>query len=94
MTNSGPPITVFTKPWQDLEIGKLADLIAALGFDGIELPVRNGFQVETKSIETSLANAVNVFKDLKLNGKIRKYTLTDSDDSLRLHSSRDRIKVS
>ncbi len=45
-----PPITVFTKPWQKLTLEELADLIKGLGFDGIELPVRPGFQVEPDSI--------------------------------------------
>ncbi len=57
-----PPVTVFTKPWKDLEISSLADLIAELGFDGIELPVRPGFQVEPDTIEASLEIAVDVFK--------------------------------
>jgi len=61
-----PPITVFTKPWQTLEIGELADLVVELGFDGIELPVRKGFQVEPDSIEASLGNAVEVFKERDL----------------------------
>lgn len=58
-----PAITVFTKPWQNLEIGALADLIAELGFDGIELPVRPGFQVEPDTIETTLPEAVRSFKE-------------------------------
>lgn len=58
-----PPITVFTKPWQHLEIGALADLIGNLGFDGIELPVRLGFQVEPETIETTLPVAVQRFKE-------------------------------
>ncbi|QXD22833.1 sugar phosphate isomerase/epimerase [Opitutia bacterium ISCC 51] len=60
--NDTPPITVFTKPWKDLEISALADLIAELGFDGIELPVRPGFQVEPDTIEETLGHAVDVFK--------------------------------
>ncbi|MDG2166616.1 MAG: TIM barrel protein [Opitutales bacterium] len=58
-----PPITVFTKPWQHLDISALADLIADLGFNGIELPVRPGFQVEPDTIQDTLGNAVKVFKD-------------------------------
>ncbi len=58
-----PPITVFTKPWQHLEMGALADLIADLGFDGIELPVRPGFQVEPETIDTTLPVAVKRFKE-------------------------------
>jgi sugar phosphate isomerase/epimerase len=63
MPTTTPPITVFTKPWQNLEIDDLAELVAELGFDGIELPVRPGFQVEPETIEISLSNAVRVFKN-------------------------------
>lgn len=58
----GPPITVFTKPWDNLKIGPLAQLVAEMGFDGIELPVRTGFQVEPQSIAESLGKAVDVFQ--------------------------------
>lgn len=57
-----PPITVFTKPWKELEISALADLIADLGFNGIELPVRPGFQVEPDTIEDTLPHAADVFR--------------------------------
>lgn len=57
-----PPITVFTKPWQDFSLDALADLIAELGFDGIELPVRPGFQVEPDRIEETLPAAVSAFQ--------------------------------
>ena len=57
-----PPITVFTKPWKDLEISALADLIAELGFNGIELPVRPGFQVEPDTIEETLPLAFEQFQ--------------------------------
>ncbi|MEX0332350.1 MAG: sugar phosphate isomerase/epimerase family protein [Puniceicoccaceae bacterium] len=56
-------ITVFTKPWQELSLEELADKIQALGFDGIELPVRPGFQVEPESVHEQLPVAVKVFAD-------------------------------
>jgi sugar phosphate isomerase/epimerase len=37
--------SVFTKPWK-IPIPELAQLIRGFGFDGIELPVRPGYQVE------------------------------------------------
>lgn len=38
--------TVFTKPWPTLPLGELASLVKRMGFDGVELPVRPGYQVE------------------------------------------------
>jgi len=46
-----------------LAIGSLADLIADLGFNGIELPVREGFQVEPDTIQDSLTRAVSAFEE-------------------------------
>ncbi len=63
MSNNRPPITVFTKPWPALPIEELADHIARLGFDGIELPVRPGFQVEPDEIDRTLATAARAFED-------------------------------
>ena len=37
--------SVFTKPWR-MPLGELGELVARLGFDGVELPVRPGYQVE------------------------------------------------
>lgn len=37
--------SVFTKPWKTLSLPELGKKVTELGFDGIELPVRPGFQV-------------------------------------------------
>lgn len=42
--------SVFTKPWPTLPLSELGKKIADLGFDGIELPVRPGFQVEPENV--------------------------------------------
>lgn len=52
-----PQITVFTKPWTE-PIGPLADKLAALGFDGVELAVRPGYQVEPDNVGRGLPDAV------------------------------------
>jgi sugar phosphate isomerase/epimerase len=41
--------SVFTKPWKTLPIPELADLVRSMGFTGIELPVRPGYQVEPET---------------------------------------------
>ena len=45
--------SVFTKPWK-LGIPELAEFVAAFGFDGIELPVRPGYQVEPVDVARGL----------------------------------------
>lgn len=55
--------TVFTKPWKDRPLGELFAFVKALGFDGVELPVRPGFQVEPDGIEKGLAEAAKVASD-------------------------------
>ncbi|WP_194288285.1 sugar phosphate isomerase/epimerase family protein [Agrobacterium tumefaciens] len=55
-------ITVFTKPWYDpLDI--LAQKIAALGVDGVELPIRPGYQVEPETAVAELPRAVKILAD-------------------------------
>jgi sugar phosphate isomerase/epimerase len=54
-------LTVFTKPWFD-PLEKLADKVAGLGLDGIELPVRPGYQVEPESVATALPAAARIME--------------------------------
>jgi sugar phosphate isomerase/epimerase len=42
--------SVFTKPWK-MGIDALGEFVARLGFDGIELPVRDGYPVEPGQVE-------------------------------------------
>lgn len=53
MTDSKFQFSVFTKPWKmpGPELGKF---VHSLGFDGIELPVRPGFQVEPERVTEDL----------------------------------------
>ena len=50
---------VFTKPWTD-DIERVAERMAKLGVDAIELPIRPGYQVTPDNVTTSLPNAVKV----------------------------------
>ena len=56
-------LTVFSKPWPDLSISELATFIKNLGFKGVELPVRPGFQVTPETVEKGLPEAVRIFSD-------------------------------
>ena len=55
--------TVFTKPWPALTLPELARLVRRLGFDGVELTVRDGYQVEPSRVEQGLREATKVLAD-------------------------------
>jgi len=57
--------TVFTKPWK-LDIPALGKHIAALGFDGVELPVRPGYSVNPDNQTTALPQAAQILGDFGL----------------------------
>lgn len=46
--------SVFTKPWKTLTVAELGEFVSGLGFDGIEFPLRPGFQVEPDNVEKGL----------------------------------------
>lgn len=49
--------SVFTKPWT-MPLPELGHFVRSLGFDGIELPVRPGYQVEPAQVTRDLPRAV------------------------------------
>lgn len=58
-------LTVFSKPWI-FALPALAEHVAALGFDGVELPVRPGYPVTAENVGTELAQAVRILDDYGL----------------------------
>lgn len=52
-----PLITAFTKPW-DEPLAPLAEKLAGMGFDGVELAVRPGYQVIPETVRKDLPGAV------------------------------------
>jgi len=58
--------SVFTKPWQKMPIPKLGEFIKNLGFDGIEFPVRPGYQVEPENVKDGLPKLVKQLKKFGL----------------------------
>lgn len=38
--------SVFTKPWKNCSLDELGELVHKMGFDGVEYPLRPGYQVE------------------------------------------------
>ena len=55
--------TVFTKPWPDKPLAELGDFVRDLGFAGIELPVRPGFQVAPENVNRDLPEAAKTLAD-------------------------------
>lgn len=54
---------VFTKPWRTLPLPELSAFVRKLGFDGVELPVRPGFQVTPEGVERGLPEAARILAD-------------------------------
>ncbi|MCJ7874526.1 TIM barrel protein [Phaeobacter sp. J2-8] len=57
-----PLITIFTKPWTD-PLPEMAAKLAGLGFDGVELAVRPGYQVTPDNVVADLPRAVALLAD-------------------------------
>ena len=58
---AGNIISVFTKPWVNEPLPQLADKLAGIGVDAVELAVRPGYQVTPDTIGTGLRDAVRIF---------------------------------
>jgi sugar phosphate isomerase/epimerase len=54
--------SVFTKPWKTTSLAKLGEFVHGLGFNGIELPVRPGYQVQPEDIGMRLPQAVKILE--------------------------------
>lgn len=61
-----PKISIFTKPWKTLQSDALCMLVKDLGFDGIELPVRPGCQVEPEHVADGLLEFAELAKTYEL----------------------------
>jgi len=64
MSEKDIKFTVFTKPWR-MPVKELAGYVKSLGFDGVELPIREGYQVVPEEIE-KLKDVVKIFADYGL----------------------------
>jgi sugar phosphate isomerase/epimerase len=47
----GITFSVFTKPWRTMPLPQLGEFVRDLGFDGIEFPIRPGYQVEPENVK-------------------------------------------
>jgi len=50
---------VFTKPWK-IPLPQLGEFVRSLGFEGVELPVRPGYQVEPENVSKALPEAARI----------------------------------
>ena len=78
-------LAVFVKPWKSLALQELALYIKSLGFDLIELPVREGFPVEPHNIERDLPAAVKLLAEHGI--RVLNVTADVSLDDERLYSA-------
>lgn len=72
------PVIVFSKAFQELNYDATAELVAEIGWDGIECPVRKGGQVLPERIEDDLPKMVEA---LKKRGKAMHIATTDVRDA-------------
>jgi len=55
-------LIAFTKPFQSLSPAETADLVADVGWDGVEMPVRKGGQVVPEKVEDDLPKFVEALR--------------------------------
>ncbi len=80
--NQRNPICVFTKPFTSLTFAQLADRISALGFDGIEAPIRKDGHVEPQQVEQELPKLVEALKHRNLDITVLTSDINDPRDPL------------
>ena len=62
MSDQNVTFSIFTKPWKTA-LPELGKFVSELGFDGIELPVRPGYQVEPDQVGRDLPGAVRTLAE-------------------------------
>jgi sugar phosphate isomerase/epimerase len=62
--SGGIAYSVFTKPWMRMPTPCLGEFVRGLGFDGIELPVRPGYQVEPERVVEDLPVAARQLEEV------------------------------
>ena len=78
------PFCVFTKPLQMLSYDDLADLIAELGFDGIEGTIRPGGQITPEQVPDELPKMMAALKKRGLKMTIMASGINNADDKLNI----------
>ncbi len=78
------PFCVFTKPFQSLTYDELADLIAELGFNGIEGTIRPGGHITPEQVPDELPRMVEALRKRKLELTIMASGINNADDKLNI----------
>lgn len=76
------PLCVFTKPFCHLPFDELGRRIAALGFDGLEAPIRKGGHVEPNEVPDRLPDLVATLQRHQLVISIMASDINDASDPL------------
>ena len=78
------PLCVFTKPFQSLSYDEMAEIIADLGFDGIEGTIRPGGHITPEQVPDELPKMVEVLRKRKLELTIMASGINNADDKLNI----------
>ena len=78
------PFCVFTKPFQSLSYDDLADIIAELGFDGIEGTIRPGGHITPEQVPDELPKMVEALRKRKLELTIMASGINNANDKLNI----------
>lgn len=78
--NKKRPIHVFTKCLQFLSYDEIAEILAKQGFDGADLTVRKGGQVNPEKVETELPKAVKALRKAGIDSKMIVTNVNDAED--------------
>ncbi len=76
----GPTINLFSKSLQYMEYDRLADTVAELGFDGVDLTVRKGGHVKPENVERDLPKATEALRKVGCDVAYISTNITGADD--------------
>lgn len=74
------PICVFTKPFNSLSFDELAERIAAIGYSGIEAPIRRGGHIEPDQVVDRLPELVEALAKHNLTITVMTSDINDPND--------------
>jgi len=76
------PVCAFTKCLQFLNFDQIGEVLARLGFDGADITVRPGGQIEPENVKAELPGAVNTLKKSGVSLPMMVSEVTDADDKI------------
>jgi len=76
------PICAFTKCLQFLSIEQSAEILSRLEFDGGDIPVRPGGQIEPENVKAELPKAVEIFQKAGVSIPMIVTNITNADDPI------------